>query len=120
MNRFRNFPAKTFLSAAASFASLVAILLSQSVCSAAVRVIAADEPPSPKSAAPDGTSTGYASRPMIIQNPDGTFTVQKEPPNGNSKGARVNEGLVIPPQIVVPLVPSPEKKPKIEDNQRRE
>jgi hypothetical protein len=47
---------------------------------------------------------------MITQNADGTFTVQKEPPNGNSKDAKVTKGLVIPPQAVVPIVPPPEKK----------
>jgi hypothetical protein len=28
---------------------------------------------------------------------DGTFTVQKEPANGNSKDAKAKDGLVIPP-----------------------
>jgi hypothetical protein len=48
--------------------------------------------------------------PMVTPNPDGTFTVQKEPPNGNSKDAKAKEGLVIPPQVVVPFVRLPEKK----------
>jgi hypothetical protein len=86
--------AAAFLSAALPFASAVAVM-------------AADDPPRPpKSAVPDGTSTGSASKPMIIQNLDGTFTVQKEPP----KDAKGFNGLVIPPQVVVPEVPLPEKK----------
>jgi hypothetical protein len=39
---------------------------------------------------------------MIVQNPDGTFTVQKTP-SPAQPGAK--GGLVIPPQIVVPLMP---------------
>ena len=39
---------------------------------------------------------------MIVQNPDGTFTAQKTP-SPAQPGAK--EGLVIPPQIVVPLMP---------------
>jgi molybdate transport system substrate-binding protein len=51
-----------------------------------------------------------AEKPMITKNPDGTFTVQKEPPNGNTKDANGKEGLVIPPQVVTPIFSSPEKK----------
>ncbi len=47
---------------------------------------------------------------MVTQNPDGTFTVQKESRNGNSKDAEAKAGLVIPPQVVVPLIPIPDKK----------
>ena|GEM_PF-5097368 len=39
---------------------------------------------------------------MVIQNPDGTFTVQKTLPPAQPVA---KEGLVIPPQIVVPLIP---------------
>jgi hypothetical protein len=105
MNRFRSFPTKAFLPAAMSFASAVAVLVLLCTCVSAVRVMAADEPPPPKSAVTGTASNSSASKPMVVQNPDGTFTVQKEPPNGNSKDAKVNEGLVIPPQVVVPIVP---------------
>jgi hypothetical protein len=64
----------------------------------------------PKTAVSDDASTSSVSKPMIIRNPDGTFTIQKEPPNGNSKDTKVEEGLVIPPQVVVPLVRTPERK----------
>jgi hypothetical protein len=65
---------------------------------------------SPKSAMPAGPSASSVGKPMIIRNPDGTFTIQKEPPNRNSKDTKVEEGLVIPPQVVVPLVRTPEQK----------
>jgi hypothetical protein len=50
---------------------------------------------------------------MIFQNPDGTLTVQKEPPKGgarDTKGTKPKEGLVIPPQVVIPIIPAPEKR----------
>jgi hypothetical protein len=60
----------------------------------------AADAPAPKLAAGDAAS---ASRPpMIVQNPDGTFTAQKTP-SPAQPGAK--EGMVIPPQIVVPLMP---------------
>lgn len=49
-------------------------------------------------------------KPMITHNPDGTFTVQKEPQNGNPKDARHKRGLVIPPQVVTPIFSTPDKK----------
>jgi hypothetical protein len=74
----------------------------------AVAIMAADDdPPPPKSAVPAGAASKAASEPMIIPNRDGTFTIQKEPPDGNSK---VTNGLVILPQVVVPIVPPIEKK----------
>jgi hypothetical protein len=51
-----------------------------------------------------------ASKPMITHNPDGTFTVQKEPRKGSSKNAKAKGGLVIPPQVVTPIFSTPEKK----------
>jgi hypothetical protein len=50
---------------------------------------------------------------LIIHNPDGTFTVQKQPPAEKS-GDTKQKGLVIPPQVIVPIVPTarlPEKDP---------
>ena len=44
--------------------------------------------------------------PMIVHNPDGTFTVQKQPPK-STKDTKANKGLVIPPQVVVPFIPPP-------------
>lgn len=48
--------------------------------------------------------------PMITQNPGGTFTVQKESASGNGGDSKAGEGLVIPPQVVVPIAPMPGKK----------
>ena len=67
--------------------------------------------PAPKPSVPDGASSHSASKPMITHNPDGTFTIQKGPPAGNSPDAKATEGLVIPAQVVVPIIPTPEKKP---------
>jgi hypothetical protein len=55
--------------------------------------------------------TNSTSKPMVTPNPDGTFTVQKALPSGNSKDTNADKGLSIPAQVVVPLVPSPERKP---------
>jgi hypothetical protein len=46
---------------------------------------------------------------MIIHNPDGTFTVQKVPSKEQAKDA-AKKGLVIPPQVVVPIIPVREKR----------
>jgi hypothetical protein len=64
--------------------------------------------PAPKTVESDAASSN--KRPMVIQNPDGTFTVQKEPPKGEAENAKAKEGLVIPPQVVVPITPAPEKR----------
>lgn len=63
------------------------------------------------SAAQVTASTNSAGKPpMVTKNPDGTFTVRKEPSKGHAKDAKVKEGLVIPAQVVVPIVSSPERK----------
>jgi hypothetical protein len=46
--------------------------------------------------------------PMIVHNPDGTFTVQKEPAEP-AKDAKAKKRLVIPPQVVVPIIPAPHR-----------
>ncbi len=45
-----------------------------------------------------------AKPPLIVQNPNGTITAQKEPP----KDAKAPKGLVIPKQIVIPFVTAPQ------------
>lgn len=47
--------------------------------------------------------------PMIVHNPDGTFTIRKEPAK-SANDTKAKKGLVIPPQVVVPIVPPPEKR----------
>jgi hypothetical protein len=63
-----------------------------------------------RSAVPDRASTYSASKLMITPNPNGTFTVQKTPPNWNSKDAKANNGLVIPAQVVTPIAPIARRK----------
>ena len=50
--------------------------------------------------------------PMIVQNPDGTSTAQKEPPKSGAEAGKPSKGLVIPKQIVIPFslerVPNPQ------------
>ena len=47
---------------------------------------------------------------MIIHNPDGTFTIQKVPPKEEAKDPKAKKGLVIPPQVVVPIFSVPQKR----------
>ena len=47
--------------------------------------------------------------PMIVRNPDGTFTIQKGPAK-SANDTKAQKGLVIPPQVVVPIVRLPEKR----------
>jgi hypothetical protein len=84
-------------------------LLGPPVAAFAIVAFFVAAPPVPlRSTVPDGASTNSPSKPMVTPNPDGTFTIQKEPPNGNSNDAK--NGLIIPPQVVVPMVPALEKK----------
>jgi hypothetical protein len=67
-------------------------------CVSAGAALAANSPaPNPVS----GDAASISGSPMVIRNPDGTFTVQKTLPPAQSG---VKQGLVIPPQIVVPLI----------------
>ena len=93
MGPFSRVSVAAFLSAVMPFASAVA-------------AIAADDPPPVKPAASAGTSSKSAGKPpFIVDNPNGTFTVQMVPARGK-KGA-AQKGLVIPPQVVVPEVRLP-------------
>jgi len=47
--------------------------------------------------------------PMIVHNSNGTFTVQKEPAK-SANDTKAKKGLVIPPQVVVPIIPAPERR----------
>lgn len=60
----------------------------------------------PKPVKPAVAPAGSAGKPrFIVDNPDGTFTVQRVPARGKQGAAQ--KGLVIPPQVVVPLVRQP-------------
>jgi hypothetical protein len=64
-----------------------------------VAAFGADESPAPNAVAGGPPSTRRP--PMVIQNSDGTMTVQMTPVP-SQPGAK--QGLVIPAQIVVPLI----------------
>jgi hypothetical protein len=77
------------------------------VCTSTVAVMGADDPQATK---PVGKAASPSTPLMIIHNPDGTFTVQKAPPKEGAEGTKAKKGLVIPPQVVVPLIPARERR----------
>jgi hypothetical protein len=64
----------------------------------------------PKQSAKDIVPDDAKKPPMITQNSDGTIMVQKEPSNEEAKNAKAKKELAIPPQVVIPIVPAPEKR----------
>jgi hypothetical protein len=68
----------------------------------------ADNPQATKAVAGDAASANRP--PMVIPNPDGTFTVQKAPPKEGAEDTKAKKGLVIPPQVVVPIIPARERQ----------
>ena len=64
-----------------------------------------DQTPEPKPVA-DQAATAITP-PLVVLNPDGTLTFQKDPPKGDDKAKK---GLVIRKQAVVPFIPLPEKR----------
>ncbi|MGD0777654.1 MAG: hypothetical protein ABSC05_33100 [Candidatus Solibacter sp.] len=69
-------------------------------------VMGADDPQTTK---PLGEAALPGTPPMIIHNPDGTFTIQKAPPKDGTKGT-AKKGLVIPAQVVIPIIPARKKQ----------
>jgi hypothetical protein len=69
-------------------------------CAVSVTALAAGNPGLPDSIA----------APLVTQNPDGTITVQKELPKAHAEDAQGKAGLSIPPQVIVPVVPSVGKR----------
>jgi hypothetical protein len=87
------------------------VLAFLTACASPAAVMGADNPPPQKPAVTDTAPASSASKPpMVIQNPDGTITVRKEPSTGDAKDMKVKKGLVIPAQVVVPVIRTPEKK----------
>ena len=84
------------------------VLAVLAACASPAAVMHADDPQATKAAAGDAAST--SQQPMVIRNPDGTFTVQKLPPKDATKDPKAKKGLVIPPQVVVPIIPAREKR----------
>jgi hypothetical protein len=63
-----------------------------------------------KLGATDTTNTSSKPEPpLITRNPDGTLTVQKQPPQGATQGEDQKQGLRIPPQVIAPMRPAPNK-----------
>ena len=85
------------------------VLAFLSACASPAAVMGADDPQATMAVA-RGNTASTEKPPMIIPNPDGTFTVQKVPSKGAAKDVKVKKGLVIPAQVVVPLIRTPEKK----------
>jgi hypothetical protein len=88
--------------------SVIAVIAFLTASAALAAVTGAGNSQAPKAAASDAASTNQPL--MIVQNPDGTFTIQKGSPKGEPKDAKAKNGLVIPPQVVVPMIPAPKRK----------
>jgi hypothetical protein len=72
-------------------------------------VMGANDPQATKAVA-NGDTASSEKPPMIIPNPDRTFTVQKAPPKEAAKDPKAKRGLVIPPQVVIPIAAPAEKR----------
>ena len=83
------------------------VLAVLAACASPAAVMGADDPQATKSV---GEAVSPSTPPMIIDNPDGTFTVQKAPSKEASKDPKAKKGLVIPPQVVVPLIPARDRR----------
>jgi hypothetical protein len=87
---------------------LLSVLPFLLACALPVAVLAAEAQQGPNSNA--ARSDADNKPPLIIHNPDGTLTVQKEPGSAKSEDAE-QKGLMIRPQVVVPTVRAPAKDP---------
>jgi hypothetical protein len=79
-----------------------AVLVVLATCGYPAAGMGADDP---QAAKPVGEAASPSAPLMVIHNPDGTFTVQKVPSKEQAKDA-AKKGLVIPPQVVVPIIPA--------------
>jgi hypothetical protein len=86
---------------------LLPVLAVLAVCASPAAVRGADDP---QAAKPVGEAASPSAPLMVIHNPDGTFTIQKVPSKEQAKDAKAKTGLVIPPQVVVPIIPAREKR----------
>lgn len=87
---------------------LLPVLVFMVACASSVAAMGAD---TPKPAAASGTPGDPSGKtPFIVHNSDGTFTVRKELAPGKTESVG-QKGLVIPPQVVVPLLRVPAKDP---------
>ncbi len=79
---------------------LLPVLAALAACAPLAPAFGADDSRPPAAA---GGSTPAPRPPIVVQNSDGTITAQTTPAPAQPGAKR---GLVIPPQIVVPVVPS--------------
>jgi hypothetical protein len=79
-------------------------LLGPPVASLAIVAFLVAGPPAPRRSAVATGAADSSKGPMVTHNADGSFTIRKEPPLGTGKEPEVRNGLVIPAQVVVPLV----------------
>jgi hypothetical protein len=84
------------------------VLALLAACTFPAAVIGADNSPAPQAIVGDSASTDKP--PIVVQNPDGTITVQKEPAKGRAEDAKTKKGLVIRPQVVIPIIPARQKR----------
>jgi hypothetical protein len=82
------------------------VLAVLAACASPAALIGDDDPQATK---PVGEAASPGAPLMVIHNPDGTFTIQKVPSKEQAKDAE-KKGLVIPPQVVVPIIPAREKR----------
>jgi hypothetical protein len=80
------------------------VFLVMAACAIPAAALSAETPP--KSAEANTAPADPARAPFIVRNPDGTLTVQKQPAPGKTENAGEN-GLVIPPQVIVPIASAP-------------
>jgi hypothetical protein len=80
---------------------LVAVIAFATACDSPIALMEVANP-SVQKAVPSAAST--KSPLIIIQNPDGTFSVQKDGSRLDANGGTGKTGLVIPAQLVVPIV----------------
>ena len=99
-------PSETFAAATNIAHALSAVFGFLVVCAIPAAAIGAETLPLKPAMANGAPADAKGKRPLIIRNPDGTMTVQKVPPPENTEDAAQN-GLVIPPQVVVPFVSAP-------------
>ena len=81
----------------------------------ATPVFGAEDPPQQANppvtdTATTGSTTATNKTPLVVQNPDGSITIQKEPAKTAGTDPKAKKGLVIHPQVIVPTAPAPEKK----------
>ena len=106
LHREQRFASEAFAAATNIAHALSLVLGFLAVCAIPAAAIGAETPPLKPAKINGAPADANGRPPLIIRNPDGTMTVQKLPAPENTEDAAQN-GLVIPPQVVVPFVSAP-------------